>query len=47
VEGVAEWTAARAALGRHLEQSTRAAQETCTDPTWVPLLDRIARRAQP
>jgi hypothetical protein len=47
VEGVAEWTAARAAIGRHLEQAARDALTLCSDPTLTPLLERVAKRAQP
>ncbi len=47
VEGVAEWTATRAALGSHLEQKAHSARDLSSDPGIRSLLERIAVRAQP
>jgi hypothetical protein len=46
-DGVTDWSAARAALGRHLAAEVDAATKVCPDPSWLPLLERIGSRAQP
>lgn len=46
-EGVTDWAGARQALGAHLDREAKDAITKCTDPTLVPLLQRIDVRVRP
>ncbi len=46
-DGVTDWSGARQALGIHLDREAKDAISRCTDPTLVPLLQRIDVRVRP